>query len=407
MPRVLVCSVGGQPAPVVGAIRKSAPLDLVFFLCSKGQGESGSVRILRSPSRRVFSMQCPFCERTVEEEKRFSPILPLAEIDEKGIRVLTLTDPDDLEEVLWALEDVDRELARRWPAGGVEVLANFTGGTKTMSLGLGIHALRRVAAGWRLQLNRTLPGGRTDLVRIAGGDHPVVLDLQLVAQHEARQQVSGLLERYRYRLAAERLAVLLATQTHGRRERAWLLRQHLVCQVEQARERLDFASALAICKQDPALRETHEARLMRLVTIVEALESPGRWPDPVLDSKELVDEIREHGRRELVRGRPENALICWVRAITLLARLRLSWLYGLNTSAEYDLATPESLYDRLVEERDALGRYSEAKGQPLAAGLRAWRDLSGFGGSRILDQVSWQNLARGCDEWLDEALEIL
>lgn len=66
--------------------------------------------------------------------------------------------------------------------------------------------------------------------------------------------------------------------------------------------------------------------------------SPGPWPDPALDGKELIDEIREHGRRELVRGRADGVLTCWICAITLLAWLRLRRLYGLVLSAEAELA---------------------------------------------------------------------
>lgn len=69
--------------------------------------------------------------------------------------------------------------------------------------------------------------------------------------------------------------------------------------------------------------------------------------------------------------------------------------------------TPESSYGRLAEVRDVLGRHFETHAPSLAAALQAWRELSGFGAARKPDPDTWRAMARGCDEWLDEALEIL
>lgn len=47
--------------------------------------------------------------------------------------------PDDLNEVTGACERIEEDIARRF--GDARIIANYTGGTKTMSVGLGLHAL--------------------------------------------------------------------------------------------------------------------------------------------------------------------------------------------------------------------------------------------------------------------------
>ncbi len=176
MPRVLICTVGGEPQPIVTAIRKNAPLDLVVFLCSAGRLASSSALTVRRPTSRRVHGHCPHCGRDYVTSVKVRPLAGMAGLEERQFVVEGVEDPDDLSQVLEACDRIAGRIDALWPRHEVQVLANYTGGTKTMTLGLGLFALSRVGAGWVLQLNRVAAGGRTDLIRVRAGDHPVLQD---------------------------------------------------------------------------------------------------------------------------------------------------------------------------------------------------------------------------------------
>lgn len=118
MKKVLIASVGGSHEPIVSAIIQAQP-DFVYFLCSTGKAGS---------------------DATVE--KTIVPSVPRAEGTYAIERVQS---PDELKDVLAACARIESDLAQRFAGEELEVRANYTGGTKTMSAGLVTLAQRR---GW-------------------------------------------------------------------------------------------------------------------------------------------------------------------------------------------------------------------------------------------------------------------
>ncbi len=159
-PRILICTVGGRPEPVVTAVRENPALDHVVFLCSGGRAAAASSTTVCCATTRDRRRQCPHCGQEFVQRVRVAPLTQAAELAEGRYSVERVEDPDDLGQVLAACERIEADLRSRWPQDGAVVIANYTGGTKTMSLGLALYALRRAVRGWELQLNRGIATGR-------------------------------------------------------------------------------------------------------------------------------------------------------------------------------------------------------------------------------------------------------
>lgn len=287
----------------------------------------------------------------------------------------------------------------------LKVLGNYTGGTKTMSLGLGFYALQRARQLWTLQVNRPA-GARQDLVRVRGGDLPVEQDLSKTLAEAVLEQARFRLERHDSRAAVRVLADGITRLRLGREERGRLMREHLRCRVLETRDRLDFAGALELAGQDAGLHKQFASRLALLQRIVSALESTEPWPDPALTGLELVDELRDNAERCAARDGFDEALLRLRQATVLLARLRLRRIHGVRFSG---VPRAEGLggYPMLVERRDALGRYYSSNWLELEKLLEFCRRSLVGGGLRPVFRADWQRLAPRWRSWLDGAQEIL
>jgi energy-coupling factor transporter ATP-binding protein EcfA2 len=121
MKKVLIASVGGSLELLVSAIVHHQPA-FVYFLCSTGK--SGSDALVPQ-------------------------IVPSAKLAEGSFAVERVQSPHDLRDVTAACARIEADLAERFAGEELEVVANYSGGTRTMSTGLGALALRR---GWEAEV---------------------------------------------------------------------------------------------------------------------------------------------------------------------------------------------------------------------------------------------------------------
>ena len=99
MKRILICSVGGSPDPIVHAIQQQRP-DFVYFLCSTGDAPAASDRTVDQETSRVFPGKCPKCDAKFETVAKQKPIAGRSGLAPDQYRVESISAPDDLEQVL-------------------------------------------------------------------------------------------------------------------------------------------------------------------------------------------------------------------------------------------------------------------------------------------------------------------
>ena len=318
----LIATVGGAPDPVIHAIQQSQPKYLAFIASRAGVGaEKGSVDEL--------------------------PKI-LAAVGWTGPEPITETTdrPDDLSSI-W---EACHRLAQRLPAG--PVIANYTGGSKSMSAALVAYGVR---AGWQLQLQMVR---RTDLHKVVANDSARRVAVGQILTLDARHQAAVLAQRHDHRGAALILERLLADH-----ELAPGLADEIAIEIaahrfEDALEAYDFATASQVLRdRSAALGKTHgptwSPRLTAFTTTLEWLSSNGIGetappkPKRLSDATTLVDFLVDTARRSAERGRYDDAFSRLYRATELLAQIMLRFAFDVRTGDLDRARIPSSFASRL------------------------------------------------------------
>ena len=327
MKRVLVCTVGGSPQPIVNAIEQTRP-DFVYFICSGGEGDAASARTITERTSFKVNGHCPRCDQKFVREQVNDPIAERAGLEPGDYLVEALSDPDDLSAVVAACARVDEELARRFAGHDLQVAANYTGGTKTMSLGLGLYTVR-TAGRWELQLN--VAPARPDLIKVTAGDVAVPQDTARLLAEDALRRAEELAGRHDYDGAVEAVHLALTSRLLPPDARQGLFSRSAEWKLLAARDRVDYQQALDLALADPALKKRHAPELKKLLRAVTLFCGDEPWGPRDVPGTVLVRDLVDNAARCAVRGRYDDAVGRLYRASELLAQVRLLQAYGVRT----------------------------------------------------------------------------
>ena len=141
--RVLIISVGGSPAPIINACREYRP-DFTYFFCSaptKGVSSSIMVDGPGNPCGDNRYVNGHNCKTKIPLGDPIGPaIVRQLGWDSDCYEKIEVDDPDDLSNCFEVLSELGKRIHNRF-APGAEVVANYTGGTKTMSAALAIMGI--------------------------------------------------------------------------------------------------------------------------------------------------------------------------------------------------------------------------------------------------------------------------
>lgn len=434
--KILICTVGGSPDPVVHAIQTNRA-DFVIFLCSTGGGAAASDLTIEQETEFRQKLECPECGKQSVRVVRSEPIAKRAGLSSDQYSIVRIKDPDRLEDVVAACHEAISVIRQRCPVGRVHVVANYTGGTKTMSFGLGLVGIQMMwfpqkDMEWELQLNTTLHG-RPNLVSVGGGDVVVRQGASLVLCDLVLAQVKHLEAGHQYDAAVhllEDLVQRLELGTTCRYELATALNR---VRMWAAWDRFDYEAALHVAKSDPTLQKTYEKQLKRLIRIRELLCSDEPWPPKGLDGRELVQDVLDNAKRRLEQKRFDDAVARYYRATEMLAQVRLRSGYGVRTGDVKPGLVPEgpvrewlesqrlpprhagevrpiqlalyNSYELLVKLDDPLGKYFDANREDLLVVIEARNEsLFAHGLSPITEEI-WSRLGPKWERWLQGAMK--
>jgi len=187
---ILVCTVGGSHQPIVSAIRETRP-DHVVFVCTDTNPASGQLgsRLQVEGAGNVIKA------RFQDSEPNLPNIPAQCALPKDRYEVITVL-ADVLDDVVEGIQSVLADLRGRFP--GARLLADYTGGTKTMTAGLVMAALERDDVQLRL-----VTGVRNDLVRVRdGSEQSVEATVQGVRVRRAMAPYLEAWRRYGYAEAA-------------------------------------------------------------------------------------------------------------------------------------------------------------------------------------------------------------
>lgn len=153
--KILICTVGGSHQPIIKAIEDSQP-DFTLFVCSEDDPDTGKPGSYEQIEKRGI-----FLKKDFKDEKPSLPNIPTqAGLREGNSYAVLRVYADDLDH---AYSEISRCIYEYVQRGDV-IVADYTGGTKTMSAALCLAALDHDSIDLQL-----VTGSRNNLVKVKDG----------------------------------------------------------------------------------------------------------------------------------------------------------------------------------------------------------------------------------------------
>jgi CRISPR-associated protein (TIGR02710 family) len=232
-PTLLLCTVGGSHRPILTAIEQRRPDQVVFFGTGPdpATGRPGSLT-------QILGKGTPVEERGADGQVKKLPNIPTLAGLAEGKYEAREVPADDLDGAVVVMRNAVQELRQRFPAA--VFIADYTGGTKTMTAALVITALE--AEGVELQL---VTGSRGDLVRVRDGSQAsITVGVEGIRLRRAMAPYLAAWERHGYAEAAAGLRGLALPRDSALRGEL-LIARDLSCAFD-AWDRFDHAAARRI-----------------------------------------------------------------------------------------------------------------------------------------------------------------
>lgn len=292
---VLLSTVGGSHQPVVKAIRSLNPQYVLFFCTDRNRrtGEPGSLPQVTGSGKVIKANH--------DDAKPTLPNIPTQENLSRDQFECCIVPSDDLDGAYVAMRGAIASLRVRFP--GARFVADYTGGTKTMTAALVCVALDQDEVALQL-----VTGARRDLVGVRdGAEQTMAASVERVRLDRAMAPYVAAWKRYAYREAAAGLDRVRIAVNAADRERHSLV---LVLSRAFAHwDDFDHAAALKLVEPFagpvaghypsllPALRvlsddadaRRHPARLFDLWLNAQRRASQGRFDDPVARLYRLIE----------------------------------------------------------------------------------------------------------------------
>ena len=307
---ILLCTVGGSHEPILTALRQTTP-DFVCFICSDRDSATGRA----GSDVQILGKGLCIKARQSDENHTLPNIPTQAGLRDDQYQVVHVP-PDDLDEVFRILRDTLQSLGQRFP--GTQLLADYTGGTKTMTAGLVSAALE--SDGVELQL---VTGSRADLIKVRSGMEVVTqANVERVRLERAMQPYVAAWKRYAYAEAYQGLATLPVPHNRLLAARLSLLRD--LSRGLDAWDRFDHETALAAI--DP-YRPRIGASWAALLTVLKSLTTTSDSQEPM-----RLFDLWRNAERRAAQGRFDDAIARIYRLLVWSAQWLLRKQCGINTS---------------------------------------------------------------------------
>lgn len=326
MKRILVLSVGGSAEPVINAIKNNDP-DYVYFFCSSGH--KGSEKMIDSPGDPCGDKRRSKCPECGHEYNMGNPkgeaIVFQAGLEKGRYEIIAVDDPDDLNGCYQRLLELTASINERF--GECQVIANYTGGTKTMSVAMVLVGI--LTQQWDLSLNI---GPRVDLIRVRSGDVPVVIDKWRIICQNQMDFLRRSLDNYQYSFVTNSISEMLS-QPLERSLQKKLIEARAVCDAFDLWDKFDHDKALE-------LLEPYGSRYYPYIIGLKKILGKSKG-----SGYELVSDLLNNSERRAVQKHFDDSIARLYRAIELFAQTRLEKEFGYKTSDLKLERLPEHLHD--------------------------------------------------------------
>jgi len=320
MKTILIVSVGGSPQPVINAVLNHNT-DFVYFFCSSGpKGSAITIDSPGEPCADTRTVKCPNCSHNVPlGEIKGKAIVVQTGLSESQYEIVGVEDPDDLTECYQKLTELAEKIGSKY-GGDCRVIANYTGGTKTMSVAMAMVAV--MTEKWDLAVNI---GPRSDLIKVRDGDTPVIVDKWRIYCRNQMNLVKESIRNFDYAYAMSAITEIL-NQPLEKSLMKQLLDAKVICQAFDSWDKFQHQKALTLIVNHGRLYSEHIIALKKIL---------GEFKDA--SGYEMVGDLLNNASRRAHRGYYDDAVARIYRASELFAQTRLKKQHKL-ISGEMKLA---------------------------------------------------------------------
>lgn len=348
----LLCTVGGSHEPIIRAIQTRQP-DYICFICSSDDPASGSVG-----SYKQITGKGNVIKANITDSKPTLPNIPTqANLQEKQFEVLKVL-PDDFDDIY---KKVTAWLEMHL-VNSEKIIADYTGGTKTMSAALVAATLENESVALQL-----ITGSRGNLVKIETGSE-FAMPACVTATRFRHKVVESLTawQRYAYQDVVSRLsAVVLPEDSQLRAEHQRTLD---VSRALMAWDRFDHQQAYTIISRYRQVLGKNEI-FQPLLGALDLLnkDCPAQAPMRLYD-------LWRNAQRRATQQRYDDAVARLYRLLEWSAQ----WLLKESTGIE----TADVPVDRIP---NGITLTQNREGKYQAALLNAWELVACYGDDGIKD----------------------
>lgn len=337
--KTLLVTVGGSPKPILTTIETLQP-DRVLFLCSAGSRGSES-QVIGTGTPCEIRQGAEIIERlpNIPTQARLTHFDP----DRDLIRI---QNPDDLSECYNATVSTIRTLQQQQPNN--QLIADYTGGTKTMSVALAMAALD-----YGITLYLTTNTTRENLFRVERGEATERARTALVTVDRIIEQVMPrLLQQYNYPAATAELNALLQSMELPSESSRRIRELRDCCLGFDAWDRFDHVEAWRSLQPYMKASEIRPLGLFlkRVISSRAAIDPHFSSADGMNgQGYEIVEDLLLNADRRAIQDRYDDAVGRLYRALELLVQIRLLQTYDIKTGDVDRQKLPASLQEKYAD----------------------------------------------------------
>ena len=311
--QILLCTVGGSHQPIIAAIESSSP-DYVCFFCTGPDPITNAPGSIDQVTGKGNVIKASYNDRSPTLPNIPTQAgLPDDQFEEK------IVPADDLDGAYSVMRDAIVELAKRFP--DAECIADYTGGTKTMTAALVCAALER--DDFELQI---VAGARTNLVSVQDGtEQAMTASVARLRLRRAMAPYLGAWERFAYHEAAEGLKSIRIVA--GAVDIQQLQIAKVLSDALALWDNFDHAGAFALVK----VYSKRVAPCFPNMNVFETLNILTKETDKRREPARLFD-LWLNAERRAAQGRFDDAIARWYRLMEWTAQWQLRTKLDADTS---------------------------------------------------------------------------
>jgi CRISPR-associated protein (TIGR02710 family) len=343
--KILVLTVGGSCAPIITSIKQNKS-DRLVFICSDDIGNTKGSYITVEGTGNVCGND--------PKKPDLPNIVTQAQCENTPREIHKLKAVDNINEVYKFCLNLLNKLRQEY--SDAEIIADYTGGTKTMSVGLGAAAMDIEGT-----IISIVKGERTDLIKVLDGTQSVrLLRTNLGYLNRQKSIAEKFIAQYDYAAAANLLSELSNTPDIPEQYSNEITHISSFCKAFDAWDKFNHLEAFRLLSPLKSeylhfLTVSIQARA-KLDEEIKLDTIPNFKSIQIAHGYELVEDLLLNVERRSHSGKYDDAVARLYRAFELLGQLRLIIQYDLKTS-DIDLTKiPNNLKKEYDQKKNNKGR---------------------------------------------------